>query len=206
MLFTPLIKSVAEEKVSLDTGTKDKRDLGLVISISQDFGGNLHDGCDTSSSGNHVEVGGVAFLMFLEEMSISVVVKLSNRSSHVDGVTNLEGVKVLRELSSEWEPLTWWVGLDDELHTANIMVRGDGSVTTHDHLTLDIPREEDVLSSRKTKHVLRRLKSKVKFERVTGQDGLLLKLKCLLMLGIQCNLPSSLLTDALLYFILLGNR
>mmetsp|Transcript_8335 Transcript_8335/g.12182 ORF Transcript_8335/g.12182 Transcript_8335/m.12182 type:complete len:412 (+) Transcript_8335:790-2025(+) len=54
--------------------------------------------------------------------------------------------------------------------------------------------------------MLRRLKSKVKLERVTGQNGLLLKRECPLMLGIQSNLPASLLTDNILYFILLGNR
>mmetsp|Transcript_17777 Transcript_17777/g.26898 ORF Transcript_17777/g.26898 Transcript_17777/m.26898 type:complete len:258 (-) Transcript_17777:94-867(-) len=144
--------------------------------------------------------------MLLQELSVTMVVKLSNWSTHVNGVPYLEGIQMLRHLTSQRKTFTWWVGFDDKLNTSNIVVRCDGCVSSHDHLAIDISGQEDVLAGGQAQDMLRRLKCKVKLERVAAEDRLFLQHERLLVLGIQRNLAPSLLADPFLNGLLLSER
>ena len=97
------------------------------------------------------------------------VFKLTDRSSHVEVVTNLESVDVLTHLAALGESLAGTVGLDDKLDATDIVVGRNGSVPSQHHLAIDVGRQEQVLASRQTKNVLGSRKSKVEQEGITRQ-------------------------------------
>jgi hypothetical protein len=51
-----------------------------------------------------------------------VIVKLADRTAHVDGKPNLEGVELLRKFPPEQKALAGRVCLDDELDTSNVVI------------------------------------------------------------------------------------
>mmetsp|Transcript_17652 Transcript_17652/g.35949 ORF Transcript_17652/g.35949 Transcript_17652/m.35949 type:complete len:879 (-) Transcript_17652:271-2907(-) len=196
MFLGPFVQSLPAKNISFLATSEDEGHGRLVIGMTKDLGRDLHDGCDARSSGDHIEVCGEAFFVLHEELAVAVIVEFADRTSHVDGIANLEGIEVLRHFASHGETFARGIGLDNEFDASNVVIGRDGSVTTHDHFAVDVGGEEDVLTGREAQDVFGGLEGEVEFKGVAGKDRFVLEGEGLFVLGVEGDFASGLFVNA----------
>mmetsp|Transcript_123508 Transcript_123508/g.345817 ORF Transcript_123508/g.345817 Transcript_123508/m.345817 type:complete len:307 (-) Transcript_123508:398-1318(-) len=140
------------------------------------------------------------FLAIQQEISISNVFKFTDGTTHVEVVADLELINILTHLSSVGEWCAGTVGLDDEFHASNVVVRRDGSIPSDDCFAIDLCRKEHMFSSRKTKDVFRGWEGKIQHEGVSRQNDLVLQSEGCLLSWVEGQF-ASLRVKELLFFL-----
>mmetsp|Transcript_55286 Transcript_55286/g.165696 ORF Transcript_55286/g.165696 Transcript_55286/m.165696 type:complete len:332 (-) Transcript_55286:2036-3031(-) len=166
--------------------------------MTENLGSDLHDGGDARPPRDHVEAGGISRLSVNEEVAVGGVLELAYGASHVNSVPDLDGIEILGHLAPAGKPFGGTVRLDDELDATHVVVGGDGGVSTHDGLSVDLGREEHVLARGEAEDVFLGGERKVEEVRVVRQDRLGLKVEGGLMTGVECELVP-LLVNGLLW-------
>ena len=155
-LLLGLVKLITEEDIVLGDIGKDKVDLDVVLVVGN-LTNYLEHGGDTSSSSDHADtldgagndlaLAGLGVLSLDQELAVSFIFEVTERTTSLDGASYREVFEVLSHLALV-------VDLDDKVKVADVALRGDGSVSTRDLLSVLREPEEEMLSDGQTKDVV----------------------------------------------------